>query len=209
MTTTAKKTQSATQKIVFCGVFSAIAFALYLLEFPIIPSLNYLKLDFSEIPALIGAIFFGPIYGVIIEFLKNLIELLVKGMGTQLGFGNLMNFVVGCAYIIPFSIIYNKFLSPKEVESNESSFKTFKKKNIFKAIVIASIVSIICIILVGIAGNYVIAPLFFKHFMHINLSSKALWGAIWGATAMNAIKGSMLSILIYPFIKLFSKVKVR
>jgi len=193
-TNTKAKTTPAnlqTQKIVFAGLFSAISFVFYLLEFPVVPGLSHLKLDFSDIPALVGAVFFGPGFGVIVELIKNLIEMLVKGIGTQMGFGNLMNFLVGCAYVVPFSLLFHNL-------SKKDGAKAWKN------IVIASIIGITCIIIVGIAANYLIAPLFFKYFMGIELSSKTLWAAIWGATALNAIKGAMLSVVIYPLMMFFS-----
>ena len=188
---TATSANLKTQRIVFAGLFSAISFVLFLLEFPVIPGLSYLKLDFSDVPALIGAIFFGPVFGITVELIKNLIEMLVKGLGTQMGFGNIMNFLVGCAYIVPFSIVFNK-ISKKD-----------KAKN-WKSIVISSIAGLACIVVIGIAGNYLIAPLFFKYFMGIELTSKALRAAILGATTINAIKGAMLSIVIYPLMMFFS-----
>lgn len=191
MNTKMSATNQKTFKMVFTGLLSAISFVLFLFEFQVIPGIEHLKLDFSDIPALIGAIFFGPAMGVGVEFIKNIIEMSVKGIGTQMGFGNLMNFIVGCAYIVPFSIVFNK-LSKKE---NASALKNT---------VISSVVGVISIIIIGIAGNYIIAPLFFKYFMGVVLPSKALWTAIWGATALNAVKGVMLSVVAYPSMVLLS-----
>ncbi|MEG0978898.1 MAG: ECF transporter S component [Oscillospiraceae bacterium] len=191
MKTKTKSTQQKTQVIVFAGLFSAIAVVLYLLEFPVVPGVSHLKLDLSDIPALVGAVFFGPAFGVVVELIKNIIELLIKGIGTQMGFGNIMNFLVGCAYVVPFSIIFRKLFT-----------KDGEKK--WKSIVIPSAAGIACILVVGVAANYIIAPLFFKYFMGVEFTSKVLWAAIWGATALNAIKGVMLSIVIYPLTMLFS-----
>ena len=88
------------------GVFSALAFVLFLLEFPL-PFLAppFYKLDFSEIPVLIGAYAFGPVAGVLIEFVKIVLKLAVKGTSTAF-VGELANFVVGCSFVLPASIIY-------------------------------------------------------------------------------------------------------
>ena len=86
-------------RFVAVSMLCAVSFVLYLLEFPLFPGANHLKLDLSDIPALFSAMLFGPVWGVIVELVKNLIELAVKGVGTQMGFGNLMNFIVGTAYI--------------------------------------------------------------------------------------------------------------
>ena len=103
-----------TRKMALIGMFSAVAAVLHMLDFPL-PFLAppFYKLDFSELPALIGAFAFGPVSGVLIEFLKILLKLVFKGTSTAL-VGDLANFVVGCSFILPASIIYN-FKKTKKV----------------------------------------------------------------------------------------------
>jgi len=103
-----------TRKMALIGMFSAVACVLHMLDFPL-PFLAppFYKLDFSELPALIGAFAFGPVSGVLIEFLKILLKLVFKGTSTAL-VGDLANFVVGCSFILPASIIYN-FKKTKKV----------------------------------------------------------------------------------------------
>ncbi len=173
-------------KLAVVAMLSAISFVLFLLEFPVIPSLSHLKLDFSDVPALISGVIFGPLSAVAVELVKNLIELLVKGMGTQMGYGNIMNFIVGCAYVVPFCMIYRKL------------DKAGKKD---KGILFGSFAGIVTIVTVGILANYFIAPFFFKNFLGIALDSAGLWTAVWGATAINAIKGVMLSAVSLPVIR--------
>ena len=170
-----KKNKKFTRCVVV-AMLCAVSFVLYHLECPLFPGAGHLKLDLSDIPALVGAMLYGPVWGVVVELVKNLIELAVKGMGTQMGFGNLMNFIVGTAYIVPFCLLY----------------KRSRKKS---GVVFAAVVGIASIVLVGIGANYLIDPPFFKYFLGVTLESKALWGAIWSATALNAIKGAMLSVL--------------
>ncbi len=179
-----------TIKTVTIAMLSAIAFVLFLLEFPLIPGNSYLKLDLSDIPALTGGIMFGPVTVIVIEAVKNIIELLVKGLGTQMGFGNLMNFIVGCAYCLPFVLMYRKLSKTKKQSS---------------AIVISSAVGIVSIFIVGILGNYFIAPLFFKYFMGVDLSKDALIVAVESATVINCIKAIMLSIVSFPMINVILK----
>ncbi len=95
----------STRKIAMIGVFSAIAAALHVLDFPIFFAPEFYKLDFSEIPALIGAFAFGPVAGVMIEFCKILLKLMIKGTSTAF-VGDLANFVIGCSFVLPASIIY-------------------------------------------------------------------------------------------------------
>ena len=96
----------STRKIAMIGLFSAIAVILFLFEFPI-PFIAppFYELDFSEIPALVGAFAFGPVAGVMIEFCKILLKLVIKGTSTAF-VGDLANFVIGCSLVLPASIIY-------------------------------------------------------------------------------------------------------
>ena len=167
------------------GMLSAVSFVLFLFEFPVIPSLGHLKLDFSDVPAMVSGVLFGPVSAVVVELIKNLIELIVKGVGTQMGYGNLMNFLVGCAYVVPFSIVYRKM----------------KKSEGLKGLLLSCVAGTVTILVVGFFANYFIAPLFFKHFLGITLDNAGLWAAVWGATAENGIKGVMLSVISYPLMR--------
>ena len=94
-----------TRKIAMIGVFSAIAVILHMLDFPIPFAPEFYKMDFSELPALIGAFAFGPVAAVMIEFCKIILKLLFKGTSTAF-VGDLANFIIGCSFLLPASIIY-------------------------------------------------------------------------------------------------------
>lgn len=103
----------STRKIAMIGVFSAIAMVLHVFDFAIpVLAPPFYKLDFSEIPALIGAFAFGPVAGIMIEFCKILLKLLVKGTSTAF-VGDFANFVIGCSFILPASILYLRKKSKK------------------------------------------------------------------------------------------------
>lgn len=170
------KSQNKMFVFVSVAMLSAVAFVLMLFEFPLITS-SYLKMDFSDIPAIIGGIIFGPIYSVIIELVKNVLELVIKGMGTQMGFGNLMNFIVGCAFAVPYSIIVRRFYENSKSE----------KGKVF-SLIIASIVSAIITVVLGFFANLGIAPLFFKYFLNIPLDFNGALSAAIAATIFNPIK---------------------
>lgn len=173
-------------QIVAIAMLTAISFVLFLLEFPLFAALGHLKMDLSDIPALFAGVVYGPGAAVIIELLKNVIELVFKGIGTQMGFGNLMNFIVGCAYVLPFSFIMRK---------NKDKMKETK------TISVSGICGLLCIVIIGVGANYFVAPLFFKYFMNVELDSATLWTAVGSATALNAIKGVMLTVIAFPIVK--------
>lgn len=94
-----------TRKVAMIGMFSAIAMILHLFDFPLPFAPGFYKLDFSELPILVGTFAFGPAAGVMMEFVKILLKLLIKGTSTAF-VGDLANFVIGCSFILPASVIY-------------------------------------------------------------------------------------------------------
>lgn len=173
-------------KLVTAAMLTAIAFALYMFEIPLI-SFGFLKYDLSDIAALIGGIYLGPAVGVLIEFLKNLIHVFTKGLGSTMGFGDLMNFIVGSAYIVPFVICYNKFS---------------KKMKKAVAILISAIIGCVALVGIGAAANYFIAPLYFRYFVGQVITEEFLMTYLVSATSLNIVKGAILSVVAYPIILL-------
>ena len=95
-----------TKKLTQIGMLSAVSVVLMLIEFPL-PFLapGFYKLDLSEVPVLIGCFSMGPVAGVMIELIKVLLNLVINGTETAC-VGELANFVVGCAFILPAGLIY-------------------------------------------------------------------------------------------------------
>lgn len=103
MEKTRKKTWTP-RAIAMTAMLGAAAAVLMLLEFPlpfVIPS--FIKMDFSELPALIASFAIGPTSGVAVCLIKNLINLITSSSG---GVGELCNFLLGCAFVLPAGIIY-------------------------------------------------------------------------------------------------------
>lgn len=87
-------------------MLSAISYIIMFIEFPIPIFPAFLKLDLSDIPALIGGFAISPIAGVLIQLIKNLLHLITKT--STGGVGELGNFIVGAAYVFTASHIYKK-----------------------------------------------------------------------------------------------------
>lgn len=97
-------------KMTMTAMLSAIAFVLMFLEFsvPVMPS--FIKMDLSELPALIGAFAMGPVSGVMICLIKNLLHLFMTTTG---GVGEFSNFILGACFVLPAGMIYQKWKSKK------------------------------------------------------------------------------------------------
>ena len=192
-----------TRKMAMIGMFSALAMILMLFEFPVPFAPPFYELDFSEIPILIGTFAFGPLAGVMMEFLKILLKLCIKGTSTAF-VGDLANFAVGCSFILPASVVY-----------------AFRKNR--KSAVIACVTGTLVMTVFGTAFNAVyLLPAFSEMYglplgqiikMGQDVNPMVQEGSIVSFVAacvapMNLIKGTLVSVvtlLIYkplsPIIK--------
>ena len=98
------------RRIAACAILTAMAVLLMYLEIPLPFMPSFLKFDFSELPVLIGSFALGPVWGIVIELLKNLIHLPVT---QTMGIGELSNFITGVIYVGTAGIIYRMFVSKK------------------------------------------------------------------------------------------------
>ena len=95
----------STRKIALVGLFAAVSAVLMVLEVPVPFAPPFYKIDLSELPILIITFAFGPVAGVMTEFIKILLKLIMKSTSTAF-VGELANFSVGCTLILPAGIIY-------------------------------------------------------------------------------------------------------
>jgi riboflavin transporter FmnP len=111
MTPTKPKRSVPTRYLTATAVLSALAAGLMFADFalPIFPV--FLKLDFSELPALIAGFALGPVAAVAVELVKNLFHLIVKT--STGGVGELANFLIGVAFVLPASLLYRHLRSRK------------------------------------------------------------------------------------------------
>lgn len=106
------KQRSNAKVVAKVGVLAAVATVLMLFDFPLWFAPNFYQLDFSEVPVLLGAFALGPAAGAAIELVKILINFVLNGTDTG-GIGELANFAVGCAFIVPAGYIYKHHKSIK------------------------------------------------------------------------------------------------
>ncbi len=191
-----------TKNLVLMAMFSALAAVLMLWEFPI-PFIapNFYEIDLSEIPILVGSFIMGPVSGVIMEAIKIILKLLIKGTSTAY-VGDFANFCIGVCLVVPASIIYQKH-------------KT--KKNAF----IGMLVGTLFMAVAGVVLNYfVMIPFYVKAF---GMPLEAIIGAgakiqplvtnklsftIVCVAPFNIVKGiivSLVTALIYKHISAFVK----
>lgn len=92
------------------SVLSAIAFVLAFFEFPVPLSPSFARMDLSDLPALIGAFAYGPVSSVLIELVKNALQVLTSSTG---GIGELANFIMGSSFVVAAGLIYKHHKTKK------------------------------------------------------------------------------------------------
>jgi riboflavin transporter FmnP len=191
--------QNNLNSMIKISLLSVMAFALMFMDMavPIFPS--FLKIDLSDIPALLGAFALGPAAGIGIELFKNILILIFKG--TQTGFvGEAANFIVGALLVGTAGTIY---------KANKSK----------KTAIIGLIAGTVVMSVVASALNYtVLLPLYAKVYKMpvdafvamgtaINPAIKDMKDFIlWSILPFNLLKGIVVSAITIPVYKRISPV---
>ena len=175
------KSKSITKKLVTTAMFSALAYALSYLEFPLFPAAPFLKLDFSAVFIVLVGFLFGPISGVSACAVKELLCFLTKS--STGGVGELANFLVISGFILVPSIVYY-----------------FKKG--FLTVIFTLLIG--CVIQVGLSllvNRYINFPLFMGN------GAKQAFNSLWGWVLLfNVIKSLAVSIVTILLYKRISKI---
>jgi riboflavin transporter len=172
-------------KIILLALLGTISLLLFFLNFPLPLLPAYLKIDFSDVPALMASLIFSPLAGVLVVAIKNILYLTVSGAADPIGV--LANFVAGILFVIPVSVLYHKF---KGVKSIVSGLVTG---------------TIIMAVGMSVLNYFVFLPAYAWFMGWEDMSSTAIkWVTVYGGILpFNIIKGIIVGLLFVPlFIKL-------
>ena len=161
------------RKIAVTAIFTAMAVVLMYLEIslPFMPP--FLKFDFSELPVLIGSFALGPVYGIVIELLKNLIHLPVTATA---GIGEFSNFITGSIYVFSAGFFYEKHRTRKGA-------------------IAAMLIATAALSLIAVPFNYFITlPLYGSV---LNFSTEAIVGM---SAAVNPLIKDKVSLILWAFL---------
>ena len=193
------KTKTPIRYIARVAVLTAIAAVLMLLEFPLWFAPGFYKLDLSEAVILMGGFALGPGAAILIEFLKNLINILLNGTETAY-IGELANFITGCSFVVPAALIY----------------KYHKNK---KGALISMVVGSLSLMMIGSLLNYFVLIPAFSQFYNLPIENIISMGAavnplvsdlkslvVCAVAPFNLVKGIVCSTLAMLLYKRVSKI---
>lgn len=167
------------------GVMTAISTVIYMIfpEIPLVPGVEHLKMDFSDIPAILTGIVMGPLAGIAVEVIKNIIHLFRT---STAGIGELMNIGIGSAMIGTISICTSSF------------GRILKKKRLSPpSYFISAAIGIVVTILAGWILNGALTPIYFN-IAGIPITSESIFAGVWGSTLLNAVKSALNLLPFYP-----------
>lgn len=101
------------RRLVSISMLSSIAFILMMLSFPILGAFPYLKIDFSDIPALLAVILYGPGAGIAVEAIKNVLNYFIAGSASGVPIDQAANFIAGTLFILPAAVLLKNQVLPK------------------------------------------------------------------------------------------------
>ena len=157
--------------IVKVGAFAAIAFVLQIIgSMMAIKVAGFLEVEISDLPAMIIAFAMGPIAGIAVEFIKNLLHLTVSSTGFV---GELANFVINGVFVCVCGLVYRRMRT---------------KKGAVIALAVATLVMTAISVLVNCL---VMLPLY----MPQAVFSERLSLAIYTIAPFNFVRGSVLSVI--------------
>ncbi|MGY6212120.1 ECF transporter S component [Cytobacillus firmus] len=175
------------KSMVAIGMLSSISYVLMLLNFPIPPFPQFLMIDFSDIPALIAALIFGPAAGILVELIKNILDYFMTGSATGVPVGHIANFAAGILFVLPTYYVYSKLKTKKGM--------TFGL--VIGTVVMAVIMSVL---------NYVVilpAYTFFLNFPAMSAPEMRTM-IVTGILPFNILKGIIISIV---FMLIFTRMR--
>ena len=171
------KSLNTTRMLAGCGMLTAVAIVLQYIEAPIpfIPS--FIKLDFSDLPELIGSFAYGPVAGILIALVKNIIHLAVSQSGYV---GELSNFILGAVFAGVAGLIY-------------------KKHKTMKGALVGGIAGAVCMALISFPSNLFIVYPFYYNFMPKEIVLQAYQAIV---PSMKSIEQSLVVFnMPFTFIK--------
>ena len=164
--------KNKTRNMVSIAMLAAVAVVLMLFEFPLPFLPPFYKIDASELPVIIGAFAMGPWAGALIELIKILLNLLLDGTTTAF-VGEFANFLIGCSYVVPASLVY---------------YYRKSKKNAVLGLVLGTVT---CAVVGCLLNAYLLLPAYSKAF---KMDIEAL---IAMGTAANKAIDSMFTFVLF------------
>jgi riboflavin transporter len=202
---TSQRSLFSTKQLVTISLLSALAYVLMLIHLPF-KYLGFLEFEFSDIPAVIAALTYGPFAGVVVELVKNLIKALTASTTGMIG--ELANFLISSAFIIPVGLLHKLRINKNNQTVKSVGNTTADSKNGLYTLFIFAVGTIAMATAGALLNYFVMLPLYAKLFggmeVIVGIASANVSAVkdlaslvIIGITPFNIVKGIYISAIGY------------
>ncbi|KRM77167.1 hypothetical protein FC82_GL000409 [Secundilactobacillus collinoides DSM 20515 = JCM 1123] len=167
------------RQVVIMSLFAGISFLLMFISFPILPFVSYLKVDFSDIPILLGMIMFGPAGGILIAAIKSLLYWLLTGVDVANLIGIVASFISSMSLLLPIAAV----------------LKHTQGKKLWTRLIWSILASTISLsVVMGLLNYFILTPLYISVLgMKITMPLAKL--VLFGVVPFNLIKGVLVGVV--------------
>ncbi|WP_232625359.1 ECF transporter S component [Pediococcus pentosaceus] len=174
---------SKVNKMVVVAMLAAISFVLIFIDFPILPGFSFLKIDFADVPVLIGTVLFGPVWGMVTAGLAGLMDIILRDSNPAGALGAFANWLAALSYILPI------YYAIKAVQGSTH------KKEVGALIRGVLIGSVLMTVFMSVINLFILLPLYMKlASFQINVSTLNM--VLYGVVPFNLLKGIIVGIAI-------------
>lgn len=168
------------EKMIAIAILGAISFIISLLDFPLPGFQPFLKIDFSEIPALLAALTFGPLAGVGVEAIKNIAHYVQTGSEVGFPIGEMTNFLAGSVLVYTAAVVY-------------------RKRQSIKGLIQGLLLGIVFMVLFMAVANYFVIYPVYAYLLGWPITTAIKFNfAVYAIIPFNIIKGVLILTLMLP-----------
>lgn len=175
--------QKNVKKTVFIGIFSAMAFVLFLFpKFPLLAAFPWLDMDLSDVPALFISVTMSPLAGLCVVLIKNVLHLAVTSTAM---IGELSNFLINGTFVLVTGLVYQYAM---------------KKDGNVKSVAFSTVCGAIFQVIAGILVNYFLMIPMYSAFVNFEELGGAQYYILAGVIPFNVVKdviATLVFLLLY------------
>lgn len=171
---------SVARKYVLAACLAAISYLLMFLSFSVIPIVPYMKIDFSDIPVLLGMFLLGAAGGIEIALIRSVLYFLISGPSIGSLIGVATSFLATLAFCLPLYWLLKDKAEPT-----------------FKLVLLSIIIPTLSLTIILSLGNWLVITPLYLSVLGMKLSLPLNQLVLFGVVPFNLIKGSLLGIVFW------------
>jgi riboflavin transporter FmnP len=169
------------RKLVIVAMMAALSYLLIFFQFPILPGVSFLQIDFGDLPVFISMFLYGPAAGAATSFISCLLDFITKGQGVPGLIGDIGSFLAAMCFTLPVYYFFKR-KTPNGLPSLKNRLLGFTTG------------ILLMIVFMSLANVFVLLPMYLK-FSGFQINGTVLKMVFTMIVPFNLIKGILVSIV--------------